>query len=207
MNVLLDHISKRYQKQWIFQGISYTFDSGSCTAVLGSNGSGKSTLLQIIAGYASPSEGTVRWQASEKDIQRHHIYRHVAICSPSIQLWDDLTLDENYALFVQFKQIPAISNSSQFAQTLQLEKHLYKPLKSFSSGMRQRVKLGLAIMSDAPLLLLDEPCSHLDANAVEWYQSLLHLNTANKTVIIASNLDERETFMCQKQLDINRYKS
>jgi len=173
LNVLLDHISKRYQKQWIFQGVSYTFDSGSCTAVLGSNGSGKSTLLQIIAGYASPSEGTVRWQASEKDIQRHHIYRH----------------------------------SSQFAQTLQLEKHLYKPLKSFSSGMRQRVKLGLVIMSDAPLLLLDEPCSHLDANAVEWYQSLLHLNAANKTVIIASNLDERETFMCQKQFDINCYKS
>lgn len=73
--------------------------------------------------------------------------------------------------------------------------------------MRQRVKLGLAITSDCPLLLLDEPCSHLDADAVTWYQTLLENHAKQKTVVIASNKDERETFMCKAQLDINHYKS
>jgi ABC-2 type transport system ATP-binding protein len=207
LNVLLDHISKRFQKQWIFQGISFSLESGSRTAIIGNNGSGKSTLLQIISGYASPTDGNVQWKKDETIITRELIYRHVAICSPSIQLWDELTLHENYSLFIQFKKLPGISTSSDLSQILQLEKHLHKPLKSYSSGMRQRVKLGLAVMSDSPLLLLDEPCSHLDANAVDWYQSLIRNYALNKTVIIASNLDERETFICQNQLDINGYKS
>ncbi len=207
MKVLLDHISKRFQKQWIFQGISHSFEEGSSTAILGNNGSGKSTLLQIISGYASPTQGHVKWQLSGTDIKREHIFREVAICSPSILLWDDLTLHENYSLFIQFKKLPGIDGSGELSQILHLEKHLHKPLKSYSSGMRQRVKLGLAVMNDSPLLLLDEPCSHLDASAVNWYQSLLQKYAQQKTVIIASNLDDRETFICRDQLDINGYKS
>jgi ABC-type multidrug transport system ATPase subunit len=69
--------------------------------------------------------------------------------------------------------------------------------------MRQRVKLGLAILSDSPLLLLDEPCSHMDANAVEWYQQLLKKHARERTVVVASNNDKRETFLCSEELDIN----
>jgi ABC-type multidrug transport system ATPase subunit len=207
LNIHLDHISKRFRKQWIFQGITFSLKSGTQTAIIGNNGSGKSTLLHIISGYTSPSDGSVNWQESEKIIKREHVFRHVSICSPSVQLWNELTLHENYSLFIQFKQLPEIRGSKEFAQVLQLEKHLHQPLKSFSSGMRQRVKLGLAILSDCPILLLDEPCSHLDADAVAWYQSLLRNHAQQKTVIIASNKDERETFMCSAQLDINDYKS
>lgn len=207
MNVHLDHISKRFQKQWIFNGVNHSFRPETNTAILGSNGSGKSTLIQIISGYASPSEGTISWNDNGIGIKRDHLFRRVAICSPSIQLWDELTLLENHKLFVQFKKLPGIDNAREFSRILELEKHLYKPLKSFSSGMRQRVKLGLAILCDSPLLLLDEPCSHLDSKAVDWYQSILEKNASQKTVIIASNNDERETFLCASQLNINDYKS
>jgi ABC-type multidrug transport system ATPase subunit len=207
LNVHLDHISKRFQKQWIFNGVNHSFHPEPHTAILGSNGSGKSTLIQIISGYASPSEGTISWNDNGIEIKRDHLFRRVAICSPSIQLWDELTLLENHELFVQFKKLPGIDNASEFSRILQLENHLDKPLKSFSSGMRQRVKLGLAILCDSPLLLLDEPCSHLDAKAVDWYQSILEKNASQKTVIIASNNDERETFLCTSQLNINDYKS
>lgn len=206
MKIELNHISKRFQKQWIFQGISNIIEPGSSTAVLGNNGSGKSSLLQIIAGFASPSEGTITWRLKNDAIKREQLYRHVAICSPSIQLWDELTLHENHSVFVEFKEIPGITNSTEFARVLELDKHLHKPLKSYSSGMRQRVKLGLATMSDATLLLLDEPCSHLDADAVKWYQSLIKQYAQHKTVVVASNQDERETFNCQHQIDINLYK-
>ncbi len=72
--------------------------------------------------------------------------------------------------------------------------------------MRQRVKLGLAVLSDNQLLLLDEPCSHLDSKAVHWYQTLMEKNASGRTIFIASNSDERETFLSKNQIDINRYK-
>jgi len=203
LHVELNQIAKRYQKQSIFRDVSYSFQSGSCASVIGSNGSGKSTLLQIIAGYVTPSEGSITWHLNDHRINRDEVFRHVAICSPALQLWDELTLSENHSLFTQFKQLPECDSASAFAQKIELEKHIHKPLKSFSSGMRQRVKLGLAILSDSPLLLLDEPCSHMDANAVEWYQQLLRKHARERTVIVASNNDKRETFLCSEELDIN----
>jgi ABC-type multidrug transport system ATPase subunit len=93
----------------------------------------------------------------------------------------------------------------EFSHLIQLEKQLHQPLKTYSSGMKQRVKLGLSILSDAQLLILDEPCSHLDSSAVQWFQSLLTKNAANRLVVVASNSDEREIFSCNASIDINRY--
>ncbi len=71
--------------------------------------------------------------------------------------------------------------------------------------MKQRVKLGLAILSDAELLLLDEPCSHLDSSAVSWFQSMLQRISDQRTVVIASNRDERETSFCTHTLDMSKF--
>jgi ABC-type multidrug transport system ATPase subunit len=87
-----------------------------------------------------------------------------------------------------------------------LEKHANHSLKTYSSGMKQRVKLGLSILSDAPLLILDEPCSHLDSAAVAWFQNLLNKNSDSRLILVASNSDEREIFGCNTSIDINRYR-
>jgi ABC-type multidrug transport system ATPase subunit len=83
-------------------------------------------------------------------------------------------------------------NATAFAEKIELCHALDKPLSAFSSGMMQRVKLGLALLSDVPLLLLDEPTSHLDKNAVNWYHDLLISASENKTVVIATNEIEKE---------------
>ena len=206
MQVELAHISKRFRKEWVFKNLTHILKPNAHVAILGSNGSGKSTLTQIIAGYISPTEGTVEWMDDEQHITREHIFRYVSICSPGIQLWDELTLKENVELFRQFKNIPGYTDYREFARMIELEKHANNPLKTYSSGMKQRVKLGLALLSDAKILILDEPCSHLDSAAVEWYQSLLRNNTSNKLVIVASNSDEREIFLCNERIDINHYR-
>jgi ABC-type multidrug transport system ATPase subunit len=68
---------------------------------------------------------------------------------------------------------------------LSLQEH--KAIKFFSSGMKQRLKLVLAIYADTPLLLLDEPCSNLDNQGIEWYRKLIHSQLKHRTIIIASN--------------------
>ncbi|MFM9004235.1 MAG: ATP-binding cassette domain-containing protein [Flavobacteriales bacterium] len=207
MNIVLQHISKRFRKDWIFRNVSLELQSGSCHAIIGNNGSGKSTLLQIISGFLSPSEGEIEWSLKQDTISRDELYRQVAMCSPALQLWEDLTLEENIDLFLRFKKLPDCSSTREFAEKVHLENNLYQPLKTYSSGMKQRVKLGLAMLSDSSLLLLDEPCSHLDSNGVSWFQSILKETAQNRTIVVASNRDDRETFLCSQHIDITSYKA
>jgi ABC-type multidrug transport system ATPase subunit len=206
LQVELSDIAKRFRKEWIFEGITTALEHHSAVSILGSNGSGKSTLAQIIAGYITPTQGSIVWKHNEIGIPRERLFKHVAICSPAVQLWEELTLKENVELFLQFKNMPSCLDYRDFAHLIQLEKHANHPLKTYSSGMKQRVKLGLSILCDAPLLILDEPCSHLDSAAVAWYQNLLNKNSDNRIIVVASNSDEREIFGCNTSIDINRYR-
>lgn len=207
MKVVLEQITKKFNREWIFKNVNLEFISGDRVAVLGSNGSGKSTIIQIISGYLTPSNGRISWENESGKIAAGNIYRYLSICAPYLQQDDELTLRENVAFFLKFKTLRNQIGIEEFAQIVQLEKNLDKPLKFYSSGMRQRVKLGLAILADTPLLLLDEPTSHLDKKGIEWYQTLLRENAGERTIFVASNSEETETFICDKKIFIEQYKS
>jgi ABC-type multidrug transport system ATPase subunit len=87
-----------------------------------------------------------------------------------------------------------------------LEKHLEKPVSNFSSGMKQRLKLALAILSDTQLLLLDEPASNLDAEGIAWYRELLLANLEGRTLLVASNRQVEETFACVASVEVVKWK-
>lgn len=208
MRVELTNIGKRFQRDWIFRSVQTTIEAESRIAILGGNGSGKSTLLQIISGYLTPTLGKVQWHHSTGAIQSENIFRHVALCTPYLSLYEDMTLEENARFFLQFKSFHAsIADTRHFAERIGLAHVQHKPLRHFSSGMRQRVKLGLAILSDASLLLLDEPSSHLDARAVLWMSSLLDEYSTGRTICIATNSDPREMQGCSGFIKVEDYKS
>ena len=73
--------------------------------------------------------------------------------------------------------------------------------------MRQRVKLGLAILADCPVLLLDEPCSNLDANAIAWYQTMIKEFASDKTILVCSNTVKEEYLFCTNRIEIENYKA
>jgi ABC-type multidrug transport system ATPase subunit len=206
MLIELHHTGKKYQREWIFREVNVSWNSGARVGIIGGNGSGKSTLAQIIAGFLSSSEGDVRWSHQQNYITRDNLFRHLSMCTPLMQLWDDFTLAENFELFSKFKPTRGNLSLNEFASTIGLLNQQHRALKHFSSGMRQRVKLGLAILADTPLLILDEPCSHLDVDAVAWYKHLLESHAEDRTIIIASNNDTRELFLCTEQFDITNFK-
>jgi ABC-type multidrug transport system ATPase subunit len=92
------------------------------------------------------------------------------------------------------------------ARIAYLDQALDKPVLHFSSGMKQRLKLALAILSDTPLLLLDEPASNLDAEAIAWYRDLLQQHMAHRTLVIASNRQAAEHDLCTESVEIGEYK-
>ena len=72
--------------------------------------------------------------------------------------------------------------------------------------MKQRVKLGLSILADSEILLLDEPTSNLDEKAIQWYKDLIQHYLENRIVIVASNNQKDESFFCNQEIKIEDYK-
>jgi ABC-type multidrug transport system ATPase subunit len=152
---------------------------------VGGNGSGKSTLLHVVAGIQPQSEGTLQYFKNEKEIPLDQYYKYIAMASPSLDLPDSLSLKEFLNFHLKVKPLVGKPDVYEVAERLELD--LDKVLKLMSSGMRQRVKLGLALWADVPFVLLDEPTSHLDAHYVSWYQQQLEQTDKDKLIIIASN--------------------
>ncbi|MEM6321638.1 MAG: ATP-binding cassette domain-containing protein [Bacteroidota bacterium] len=205
MEITLRNISKRYLYDWIFRGIDFQFQAPTRYAVLGSNGSGKSTLLKILSGHLSPTKGSIEFRLDGTIINRDDIYQQVSFASPYIDLIEEFTLTEAVAFHQKFKPFYDNLSIKDFLQQIELEAAKDKPVRFFSSGMKQRLKLGLAICSNTQLLLLDEPTATLDEKSVAWFHHLLEQYAHQRLIIIASN-EERDVISCQKRLSILDYK-
>ncbi len=206
MNITLDKISRRYNSEWIFRNVSHSFTSGNAYAILGSNGSGKSTLLQIISGHLHPSSGTISYKIDGTELPVEDIYRYVSISGPYMELIEEFTLEEMVAFHLKFRKFRNNTDAKQFIEITRLGRSRNKALKYYSSGMKQRVKLALAILSDVPLVLLDEPASNLDAAGIDWYRELVAGHSANRIFIICSNSQPAEHDFCRESILINDYK-
>ncbi|HEY0895413.1 MAG TPA: ABC transporter ATP-binding protein [Sphingobacteriaceae bacterium] len=205
MEISLENIGRRFNREWIFRGISRSFASGNSYAVLGPNGSGKSTLLQILAGSLTPSEGTIAYLGAGGATDPEKVFRSVSIAAPYLELIEEFTLNEIIRFHFRFKQPAADLSPGQLISLMELEKAQNKQIRYFSSGMKQRVKLALAICSDSPVLILDEPASNLDRKAVDWYHRLIAGFTNDRIVLVGSN-QEHEYDFCREQLLITDYK-
>lgn len=205
MDIKLKQLSKRYKFEWIFRGLDYHFEMGKTYAVLGPNGSGKSTLLKVLSGYSTPSKGKIDFLENDKILSTDKIYPEISYAAPYIELIEEFTLTEMIDFHNRFKSFQQNLTNEQLIDILNFSKSKNKEIKYFSSGMKQRLKLALAICSATKLLLLDEPTTNLDDEGVAWYQTLIERFTANRLVIVASNV-KHDYHFCTQQLNIMDYK-
>lgn len=205
MKILLKQVSKKFHGHWIFKQVDLTFSAPDCYALLGANGSGKSTLLRIIAGIQPPSKGMISWSVNNQSLTTNALFQQVAYCAPAMELVEEFTLTEFFEFHFGLKKLLSTLSPSDIPALIGLDKHKHQRISHFSSGMKQRVKLAQAIFADTPLLLLDEPCTNLDAAGVSQYQSWMKQFTNNRLVIVASN-DEREYDFCNQVIEISKFK-
>jgi ABC-type multidrug transport system ATPase subunit len=206
MNISLTNTGKRYNFEWIFRKLNYEFTSDNNYVILGSNGSEKSTLLQTIAGNIISSEGEIKYLISDNFVEVENIFKSLSFAAPYLELFEEFTFTESIRFQAQFKPFTSQLTTKEIIELTQLEKSTDKQIKYYSSGMKQRVRLALAILADTPLLLLDEPTSNLDKKAIDWYQKLVTDFSKDRLIIVASNQQEYEYPFCNKQLSIEDYK-
>ncbi|HQV79070.1 MAG TPA: ABC transporter ATP-binding protein [Chitinophagales bacterium] len=205
MHIQLQNISKRYGFEWIFKKVSATFEEDKKYAIVGPNGSGKSTLLKIISGGLVPTAGNLSFTTNTNmPLDELEAAKDISFAAPYISLLEDYTLTEMYQFHASFKKMKTTS-VNDFFEISQLGMHKNKYIKNFSSGMKQRLKLSLAFMTDSSVLLLDEPTSNFDKKAIDWYLQLIEKYTQNRTLIIGSNQMYEYDF-CQESINILNYK-
>ena len=206
MQVKLHDIGKSYQHHAVFQHIDYEFNAGYRGVVLGGNGSGKSTFLKVLSTATVPTSGTVQYLLEGKAVAEEERYKHVAYCAPYIDLIEDFSLLEIIDFQSKFMSFQNNLTAKELSDLLYLERFATKPIKSYSSGMKQRVKLALAICADSPLLLLDEPTSNLDSKGISWYKSLIQDFACDRIILVASNRIADEYDFTTDQISIEDYK-
>lgn len=204
MTISLANVGRRFNQEWIFRNVDYSFLSGEKYAVLGPNGSGKSTLLSVLLGSLSPSEGAISYK-SGVDIPVEEIYKSISFAAPYLDLIEEFTLQETINFHFKFKAFYEGMNAESVLDLLGLAKSQDKALKYFSSGMKQRTKLALACCSNTPILLLDEPTSNLDKQGMGWYLELIERFSVNRTLIIGSNQESEYSF-CNHFVELTDYK-
>jgi ABC-2 type transport system ATP-binding protein len=189
MKIILQQIGKQYDYQWVFKNIDLEVASGQQLALEGRNGAGKSTLLKIISGYLTPSKGEVQYFADDVNIRRDDVYKKISMAAPYIELFEDLSVKEIIQMQAKLRPFQDDMKAEDIMEWCYLDKADGKLVRQLSSGMKQRLKLTLAILSTHDLLLLDEPGTNLDAQGLEWYHRSLDKFVKSSTVIIASNVE------------------
>lgn len=208
MKIHLDNIGKKFNRDWIFRKINHEFVSGNAYAVLGSNGSGKSTFLQVLSGFLSPSEGTLTFTDKKNNsIPVEDFYRHISFASPYLELTEEFSLREIFQFHSSLKPLRNGIGEKELIEITTLEKSADKAVKYFSSGMKQRVRLALAILSNTSVVFLDEPHTNLDQAGKDWYKNLVSQHIADRLIFVSSNHQKEEYEFCKTNINIHDYKS
>ena len=203
--IQVQNASKRFHHEWIFKNLDLELSTGDTIAITGGNGSGKSTLLKCLSGAIPLTSGAIQYQSGATQISEEQWFRSLALATPYLELPEEFTLSEVLSFHFQFKKPLQQRSNAEILEILGLEKHKSKAISQFSSGMKQRVKLALAIFSEVPLLLLDEPTTNLDKQGVTWYLDLVQQFTTNRILVICSN-DPREFDFCEKKIALEDFK-
>ncbi|WP_157698934.1 ABC transporter ATP-binding protein [Bernardetia litoralis] len=203
ISISAQNIGKRFEREWIFRKLSCDFCSTNPTAIVGSNGSGKSTFIKTLIGYLPLSEGKLVYSEKNIPILKENWQSTISWAAPYTELIEEFTLLEQLKFHKSFK--PFDIEIEEIIEKLGFSNTKSKTIRFFSSGMKQKLKLALAIYSNAKIVFLDEPTSNLDKQNSEWYLQEINTIIDKKVLIIASN-QPSEYHFCSQIIDIQNLK-
>jgi heme exporter protein A len=181
-------ISQKFNRRVIFEDISFTVESGQSLLLTGPNGSGKTTLVRIICQLQKPHSGKLEILRGQDRKELQSLYHHFGLVGPYLQLYNNLTALENYQFFSRIRGLPL--DETHFKQLMErfgLRGRELDELRTFSSGMLQRMKYVIALLHDPHILVLDEPTANLDEKGAAIVYQLMEEQKKQKILILATN--------------------
>jgi heme exporter protein A len=203
VKIVGDQIAQKFNDRAVFKGVSFEVESGSSLVLAGSNGSGKTTLIRIICRLIRPSRGSVKYFGGDTEISHDSLYPVIGLVGPYLQLYNNLTALENYTFFAKIRGLPVdIPYLKNLMEKLGLQGRELDELRTYSSGMLQRVKYVMALLHQPHVLILDEPTSNLDEKGAEIVYEIMESQKKDKILIVATN-DPGEFRFGDEQIRLN----
>ena len=196
-----------FGRRLIFKNINFNWSDKGIFGISGPNGSGKSTLVKIVAGLIAASSGKIIHKNSDGEIIPEKLHNYIGFVSPYLVLYEEFSAWENLKIFakirgVNFDDQKVIYYLTQFL----LENRKNDLVKTYSSGMKQRLKFIFALMHSPDVLIFDEPTSNLDEEGKKVVYNIVHEEGRSRIVVIASN-EERDLAMCQEKILLENFKT
>ncbi len=203
MKLIAEALSKNFSDFNIFKDISFETSSGQCLAITGRNGSGKTTLIRILSQLILPSKGKIALLKDSIIIPKERFYKYIGLVGPYLELYQDLTAQENLIFFARMKELKNYQDRiAQLMEIIGLKGRENDPVKTYSSGMKQRLKYAFALLNKPEILFVDEPRSNLDDQGIQTIYNIFEQQKKDKILIIATNESEDLKF-ADMQVDLN----
>lgn len=201
----IDSVSKEFNRRVIFEDISFSLSRGESLAVTGRNGSGKSTLAKILCGLLTPTKGRISLLMNEKEIPAEDIHRHIGLVSPYITMYDEFSGMENLLVFAHIRNLGSAADGEpeRLLRQFGIYDRRNDEVRTYSSGMKQRLKYAAAMLHHPEILILDEPTVNLDEEGAAAVHNLMRTQTKVGILVIATN-DAKDLKFAARNIDLNK---
>ncbi len=158
--------------------------------------------MLLICGFLQPTEGKVTYTMDGKNIPNEQIGRHISMSLPNMETYEEFSLYQLVELHTSMRNMLCSSKTDDIIELLKFSrKEAQREIRFFSNGMRQRLKLGLAILTNSSAVLLDEPLTNMDAKGTELYYAWLETYLGQRLLVVASNREDEYT-TCTRHIQI-----
>lgn len=202
----VNQLTKYFGRRLIFSNLNFRFENKGIYGISGPNGSGKSTLVKILAGIIGANKGEVKHFLDGKEIVPEKIHNHIGFVSPYLVLYEEFSAEENLLMFAKIRGVEYDKERVDYLfEKFLLLKRKDDLVKTYSSGMKQRLKFIFALMHSPQLIILDEPTSNLDDEGKNSVYEIIREEGKEKIVLVASN-EKNDLELCEKTIFLENYK-
>jgi len=200
------NLSKLFGRRLIFKDINFSWAEKGIFGISGPNGSGKSTFVKIVAGLIAPSSGKIIHKNSSDEIIPEKLHNHIGFVSPYLVLYEEFSAWENLKIFAKIRGVDFNDERvTHYLTQFLLENRKTDLVKTYSSGMKQRLKFIFALMHSPEVLIFDEPTSNLDEEGKKVVYKIVNEEGKQRIVIIASN-EVKDLELCGEVLLLEKFK-
>ncbi len=202
----IKNLTKNIKDNAILDDITISLEKSKIYGFVGINGSGKTMLLRAISGLITASSGTI--YVDGQKIEKGSHPKSIGLLIENADLWADLTAVENLKILNKMsKKKISDKEIADLLIRVGLDSKSKKTYKSFSLGMKQKLRIAQAFMGEPELLILDEPNNALDENSVETLrQMILEIKSKGSTVLLASHSNVDIEILCDEIIFIENGK-
>jgi len=190
--IVTSNLVKRYGSFEALKGVSLSIEDGDLYCLLGPNGAGKSTLIRILTGLMKPTSGEVNIAGLDMKRDLKKIREKVGLVSERVILYDRLTPVENLLFFSSMLRIEkrtALKRINSLLEKVDMIEWKDKPIRVFSTGMKQRVNFVRALLHEPSILFMDEPTLGLDPHSTRTIRNMVReLNESGRTIVLTTHI-------------------